>query len=91
MFVKLPTWLSTLRKASGRCQATVNAQMPPEEMPQIARHSGSSVSLYFLPTSGRISSSRNRAYWSLSVSYSKLRLLARHGFCGGRLAHGARG
>ena len=53
MFVKLPTWLSTLRKASGRCQATVNAQMPPEEMPQIARHSGSSVSLYSLADFGQ--------------------------------------
>jgi hypothetical protein len=62
MLAKLPTWLSTLRKASGRCQATVKAQIPPEEMPQIARRSESSVSLYFFPTSGRISSSRNRAY-----------------------------
>ena len=36
MFVKLPTWLSTLLNASGRSQATVNAQMPPELMPPIA-------------------------------------------------------
>ena len=38
------------------------------------RPSGLSVSLYFLPTSGSISSSRNRAYVSPSVSYSTLRL-----------------
>ena len=30
---KLPTKLSTLRKASGRSQATVQAQMPPELAP----------------------------------------------------------
>ena len=75
MAVKLPMWLTTLRNWSGRSHATVNAQIPPLLIPQIARPSGSSVILYSLPTSGRISSSRNRAYWSLSVSYSKLRLV----------------
>ncbi|MEZ6053990.1 MAG: hypothetical protein R3C02_21775 [Planctomycetaceae bacterium] len=29
--------INTLRKASGRSQATVKAQMPPELMPQMAR------------------------------------------------------
>lgn len=36
-------------------------QIPPEEMPQIVRRLGSSVSLYVLPTSGRIPSSRKCA------------------------------
>jgi len=30
MFVKLPMWLITLRNASGRSQATVKEQIPPE-------------------------------------------------------------
>ncbi len=81
MLVKLPTWLSTLLNRSGRSQATVKAQMPPELMPQIARPAASVRSLYCLPTSGRISFSRKRAYWSESVSYSKLRL--ERGFCFG--------
>jgi hypothetical protein len=75
MFVNDPMWLTTFRNWSGRSHAAVNAQMPPLLIPQIARCSGSSLSLYCLPTSGRISSSRNRAYWSLSVSYSKLRFV----------------
>ena len=41
MLVKLPQWLTTLPKASGRSQATVKAQMPPELIPQIARLAGS--------------------------------------------------
>ena len=52
---------STLRNASGRCQATVNAQMPPLDMPQIAWPSGSSVNGCSLRTSGRISVSKNFA------------------------------
>ena len=39
--MKLPMWLSTLRKASGRSHATVNAQMPPELCPAMACSSGS--------------------------------------------------
>ena len=39
--MKLPTWLSTLLNRSGRSQATVNAQMPPELMPQMARPAAS--------------------------------------------------
>jgi hypothetical protein len=54
-------WLSTLRKASGRSQAAVKAQMPPELAPAIARWSGSVVSAYFLPTSGSSSSMTKRA------------------------------
>ena len=73
MFVKLPTQVSTLRNSSGRSQATVQAQMPPLLIPAIARPSASWRSLNVFSTSGRISSSRNRAYWSESVSYSKLR------------------
>ena len=85
MFVKLPTWLSTLRKWSGRSHATVNAQMPPELMPQIARRLGIAASgCTSSPTSGRISSIRKRAYWSPSESYSKLRLLGLQAF-GGQL------
>ena len=61
MFVKLPMWLRTLRKASGRSQATVNEQMPPELAPPIARASGSFVRLYRAATSGRSSSIRNVA------------------------------
>ena len=36
---------STLRKASGRSQATVKEQLPPLEEPQMARCSGSVVSV----------------------------------------------
>src|SRR5262245_54048898 len=74
MLVKLPTWLSTLLNRSGRSQATVNAQMPPLLMPQMARPAASLRRLYDLATSGSISFSRKRAYWSDRVSYSKLRL-----------------
>jgi hypothetical protein len=35
--------LITFRNASGRCQATVNAQMAPLLVPPMARFSGSSV------------------------------------------------
>ena len=47
--------------------------MPPELMPPIARPAASGRNLYVLATSGRISFSRKRAYWSERVSYSKLR------------------
>src|SRR5437764_811326 len=73
MLVKLPTCDSTLPNRSGICQATVNEQMPPDEMPQIARLAESFRKWYFLATSGRISSLRKRAYWSDIESYSKLR------------------
>src|SRR3712207_2514659 len=53
--------------------------MPPELLPQIARPFGSSVILYCLATSGRISVSRNVAYASETVSYSTDRLLGRNG------------
>jgi hypothetical protein len=39
----------------------VNAAIAPLEVPPMARFSGSSVSWYFLPTSGSISSIRKRA------------------------------
>ena len=45
MLVKLPIVLMTLRNWSGRCQATVNAQIAPELAPAIARFSGSSEML----------------------------------------------
>ena len=48
--------------------------MPPLLVPAIARLAASWRSFTVFSTSGRISSSRNRAYWSDSVSYSKLRL-----------------
>jgi hypothetical protein len=51
---------STRRKASGRFQAAVKAQLAPEDAPPIARRFGSSVSEYSRATSGRISSSRKR-------------------------------
>jgi hypothetical protein len=63
MAVKEPQWLITRPKASGRNQAAVKAQMPPDEMPQIVRHAGSPVSLQPISasTNGDTSSSRNRA------------------------------
>ena len=61
MLVKLPTHDSTLRNSSGRSQATVQAQMPPLLIPAMARLSGSWRSFTVFSTSGRISSSRNRA------------------------------
>src|SRR5438067_3131826 len=73
MLVKLPTQLNTFENWSGFSHATVNAQMPPELEPEIARSLGSFERLRVFPTSGRISSRRNRAYWSERVSYSKLR------------------
>ena len=62
MFVKLPMLDRTFRNISGRSHATVNAQIPPELEPQIARISGSAVKLYSWAKSGRISSQMNRAY-----------------------------
>ena len=61
MLVKLPAQESTLRNWSGRSQATVKAQIPPEDMPAMARLSGSERSLTVLPTSGSTSSIRKRA------------------------------
>src|SRR5688572_25233729 len=74
MFVKLPTCDSTFENRSGRSHAAVKAQIPPELMPQMARPAASDRSFTVFPTSGRISFSRNLAYWSERVSYSKLRL-----------------
>src|SRR4051794_26201149 len=73
MFVKLPTCESTFENRSGRSHAAVNAQMPPELIPQIARPEASLRSFTLFPTSGRISFSRKLAYWLESESYSKLR------------------
>ena len=75
MLVNEPTHESTFENSSGRSQATVKAQIPPLLIPATARPAGSWRSLRFcvFSTSGRISSRRNRAYWSESVSYSKLR------------------
>ena len=53
MLVKLPMRLSTRRNASGRSQAAVKAQMPPELMPQMARSFGSVDSLYCLADLGQ--------------------------------------
>src|ERR1051325_7553250 len=77
MFVKLPMVDNTFRNWSGRSHATVNAQIPPELDPHVARISGSLViaSEYLLVTNGSASSIRNRDYASPSESYSKLRLL----------------
>src|SRR4051812_34376163 len=75
MLVKLPTDESTFENRSGRSHAAVNAQMPPELAPQIARPAGSARNFTDFATSGRISCSRNRAYWSEGVSYSKLRFV----------------
>src|SRR5436190_21310424 len=68
---------STFRNWSGRSQATVNAQIPPELEPQIARISGSAViaSEYLFVTKGMTSLIKNLAYASPRESYSKLRLL----------------
>src|SRR5882724_5368013 len=84
MFVKLPTVVKHLRNSSGRSQHTVNAQIPPELLPAMHRPSGSFVKLYFLPTSGKISSTINVAYLSPSESYSLLRLLRGAGRPSGR-------
>lgn len=84
MLVKLPTWLRTLPNMSGRSQATTKAQMPPLLMPPIPREAGSLRKGMVLLISGMISLSKKRAYWSETVSYSKLRLL--RGFALGRVA-----
>ena len=52
---------STRRNASGRFQAAVNAQMPPEEDPPIARRFGSGLIADVFATSGSSSSIRKRA------------------------------
>ena len=57
----VPIVLNTRRKASGRSQATLKAQIAPELAPPIPRRLGSLVRFRPLPTSGRISSSRKRA------------------------------
>src|ERR1043166_333873 len=77
MLVKLPIVESTLRNWSGRSQATVKAQIPPELEPQVARRSGSAVmaSEYLFVTKGMASFSKNLAYASPNESYSKPRLL----------------
>ena len=61
MLVKLPIQQSTLLNRSGRCHATVKAQMAPLLSPPIARPAASGRSWYSRSTSGRISSSRKRA------------------------------
>src|SRR5262245_1631357 len=77
MFVKLPIADQTLPNSSGFSQATVHAQMPPDDRPPIARLAGSLRSLVpCFSTAGRISWRMKRAYWSESVSYSNDRLLA---------------
>ena len=55
----------------------MNAQIPPELEPQLARISGSPViaSEYLFVTNGMASLSKNLAYASPNESYSKLRLL----------------
>ena len=73
MLVNEPTHESTLLNSLGRSQATVQAQMPPLLIPAMARPAASWRSFTVFSTSGRISSRRNRAYWSDRVSYSKLR------------------
>ena len=61
MFVKLPMWLITLPKLSGRSHATVKAQMPPLLAPAIARIAGSLERFSSASTRGRTSSCRKRA------------------------------
>ena len=63
MAVNEPQWLITRPNASGRYQAAVKAQMPPEEMPQMVRQAGSSVSLQpiLASTNGSRSRVRKRA------------------------------
>ena len=53
MSVKLPIQLKTFENWSGRCQATVKAQMPPLLRPQMAREAASCLSFTVFPTSGR--------------------------------------
>ena len=61
MLVKLPMWLRTLPKRSGRSQATVKAQIPPEEIPATARWAGSAEIFKPSKATGRNSSVRKRA------------------------------
>ena len=63
MFVKLPMLLNTLPNWSGCSHAAVNAQMPPDDPPQIARLAGSLRNVTFASfcASGSNSSRRNRA------------------------------
>ena len=74
MLVKLPMWLTTRWKASGRSQATVNAATAPLENPAMARATGSFVSVYFFRTSGSISSTMCFANASPRESHSTPRL-----------------
>jgi hypothetical protein len=57
----VPIQDSTLRNCSGRSQATVNAQMAPEDSPAMARLPGSLRNFAVFSTSGRISSITKRA------------------------------
>ena len=59
MFVKLPIVLITLRNWSGRCQATVKAQIAPELAPEIARSGRRDV----VPSSAP-ASIRRRSAWN---------------------------
>src|SRR6478735_12406249 len=70
IFVKEPMVEKIFRNWSGFSHATVNAQMPPDDEPAMARPFGSSVIFTILRTSGRISSRRKREYVSDMVSYS---------------------
>jgi hypothetical protein len=58
---KLPMWLSTFPNCSGFSQATVKAQMPPDEIPQTARSCGSFETFSPLSATGRNSSTRKLA------------------------------
>ena len=79
MFVKLPTCESTFEKRSGRSQAAVKAQIPPELMPQIARPAASSRSFTCFADLGQDFLLQEAARIDRDgVSYSKLRLERRH-------------
>src|SRR5579862_8810337 len=73
MSVKLPIHDITSPNLSGRCQAAVKEQIPPELSPATQRFFGSCETLYFPSTGGSSSSSKNLTYLSLSVSYSRER------------------
>ena len=67
----------SLRILQSKSTLADKAQIPPLLMPQMERSLGSLLMLrsYFFSTKGSISSMRKVAYWSLRVSYSKLRFL----------------